>query len=377
MNLSNIVGVLKSFAPLSLAEKWDNVGLLVEPSTGGATSIERILLTNDLTEEVLEEALQKKAQFILSYHPPIFSPLKQLTTSNAKQRIIIKAIENRIAIYSPHTAFDSVEGGVNDWIANAVLTLGDGISSPLQPHESLSNSHKIVVFIPEDKADELREELSKAGAGVIGNYGQCSWGTAGEGTFFGNDAANPAVGQKGTLERVKELRMETVCSKDKLAAVAQAIKRVHPYEEPAWDVYALHPLVSATTGQGRLVNLSSKVALNDLISKVKETFGIPYVKVATPHNKPHSNIQIQSVALCAGSGVSVLRGVRADVYLTGEMSHHDILDATSKGTTVILCDHSNTERGFLKVFKGKLEKLLDGRVSVDVSQVDADPLVVV
>jgi putative NIF3 family GTP cyclohydrolase 1 type 2 len=191
MNLSAVVSVLKNFAPLSLAEKWDNVGLLVEPSTGGSTPIERILLTNDLTEDVLEEALQKKSQLILSYHPPIFAPMKALTTANAKQRIIVKAIENRIAIYSPHTAFDSVKGGVNDWIADAVLSLGQGTSTPLQPHESITNTHKIVIFVPEDKADEMREELSKVGAGVIGNYNKCSFGLVGEGTFFGNDNANP------------------------------------------------------------------------------------------------------------------------------------------------------------------------------------------
>lgn len=380
MNLSNVVSILKAFAPLSLAEKWDNVGLLVEPSTGGSTPIERILLTNDLTEEVMEEALQKKSQFILSYHPPIFSPLKQLTQSNAKQRIIVKAIENRIAIYSPHTAFDSVQGGVNDWIAESLLQLSKGgESSPIQPHESITNTHKIVVFIPEDKADELREELSKVGAGVIGNYNQCTFGLTGEGTFFGNDAANPAVGQKGGLEKVKEIRLETVCPKDKLAAVAATIKRVHPYEEPAWDTYALHPTVSSTVGQGRLVRFSSSssISLNDVISKVKETFGLTHVKVATPGNKPHSNIQVKSVALCAGAGATVLIGVRADVYLTGEMRHHEILEATAKGVSVILCDHSNTERGYLKVFKQKLETKLDGKVTVEVSTLDADPLVVV
>eukprot|EP00026_Physarum_polycephalum_P010459 Phypoly_transcript_10623.p1 GENE.Phypoly_transcript_10623~~Phypoly_transcript_10623.p1 ORF type:complete len:425 (+),score=72.70 Phypoly_transcript_10623:147-1277(+) len=376
MNLSAVVSVLKNFAPLNLAEKWDNVGLLVEPSSGGSTTIERILLTNDLTEDVMEEALQKKSQLILSYHPPIFSPLKQLTMSNAKQRIIVKAIENRIAIYSPHTAFDSVQGGVNDWIANAVLSLGQGTSSPLQPYEAPA-PHKVVIFIPEDKANEMREELSKVGAGVIGNYNQCTFGVLGEGTFFGNENANPAVGTKGGLERVKELRMETVVGKDKLAAVAETIKRVHPYEEPAWETYALQSTVSSNTGQGRLIQLNEKVGLSDLISKVKETFGLTHVKVATPNNKPISNIHIKSVATCAGAGATVLAGVRADVYLTGEMRHHEILDATAKGISVILCDHSNTERGFLKVFKQKLAEKLGGKVAVEVSEVDADPLIVV
>jgi len=182
---------------------------------------------------------------------------------------------------------------------------------------------------------------------LIGNYKQCSFNIEGTGTFFGNEASNPAVGEKGKLEKVKEIRLEMVCAKSKLAEIAQTIKKFHPYETPGWEVYALVPAVSNTTGQGRIVKFDSKVALVNVISKVKELFGLKYIRVATPENsKAYESIFVQSVALCAGSGASVLRGVQAHVYLTGEMGHHEILDATANGTTVILCEHTNTERGY-------------------------------
>lgn len=163
MELKEVVSRLDTFAPLSLAAEWDNVGLLVEPSAPHI--VQSVLLTNDLTEAVLQEAVEKKVGMVLSYHPPIFVPLKRLTSQSFKERIVVKAIENRIAVYSPHTAFDAVQGGVNDWLASG---LGQGHVEPLQPSKQSSSRTKVVSVVPMEMADQAKkiQETLNAVTGV-------------------------------------------------------------------------------------------------------------------------------------------------------------------------------------------------------------------
>ena len=159
MDLKEVTKKLKEFAPLHLAEKWDNVGLLVEPSPPHA--VKSILLTNDLTESIAQEAIDKKVSMVISYHPPIFVPLKRLTSQTFKERIIVKMIENRIAVYSPHTAFDAVKNGVNDWLASG---LGIGLVEPLEySKEESSSQYKLVTSIlsnqEPDQITKLQDSL--------------------------------------------------------------------------------------------------------------------------------------------------------------------------------------------------------------------------
>lgn len=259
MELKKVVGVLESFASSSLAEKWDNVGLLVEPS--GTHQVRNIFLTNDLTEDVLDEAVKKNADLILSYHPPIFSSIKRITSISWKNRILIKAIENRIAIYSPHTSYDAIKGGVNDWL----ISCFNGSVSPIIPSAE--------------------------------------------------DSEN---------------------------------------------------------GVGRICKLDVSLKLEEVIEKVKGHLQLKHIRLACPHQ--HNGI-ISSIASCAGSGSSVLQDIDADLYLTGEMSHHDVLHAISNQRCVLLCEHSNTERGFLKsTLKPTLTKMMNNEVEIIVSEVDKDPL---
>jgi len=376
MDLKSVVKKLEEKFPLRFAEKWDNVGLLTEPSK--PLSVNTLFLTNDLTERVLEEAIDLKTNLILSYHPPIFSALKRLTTREVKERIIIRAIEERIAIYSPHTAVDSAYGGVNDWLANGLGELAS--SEVLQSHSEHAPgiSHKFVVYVPQTHVDQLREELGNIGLGTIGNYKYCSFSTDGTGSFFGNENANPAVGKKQLLEKVPEVKLEMVCGKSSFGAIESVIKRVHPYETAVWEIHPLEPTVVAHTGQGRVVTLKEPVKLSKLIERIKSHLELPHIRLALPLRVTNAeDVQIKTVALCAGAGFEVIGKAKADLYLTGEMRHHDVLAAVEKGTTVILCEHTNTERGYLKVLKNELDQLLQGKVNIVVSQRDADPLVVV
>eukprot|EP01112_Ceratiomyxa_fruticulosa_P007223 TRINITY_DN1863_c0_g2_i1.p1 TRINITY_DN1863_c0_g2~~TRINITY_DN1863_c0_g2_i1.p1 ORF type:complete len:421 (+),score=70.46 TRINITY_DN1863_c0_g2_i1:914-2176(+) len=383
MKLKELTAVLKSLAPLHLAESWDNVGLLVEPTDSATREVERVFLTNDLTEPVLQESIEKGAQYIVAYHPPIFSPFKSLNTSSAKSRIILKAVENRIAIYSPHTAFDSVQGGINDWIAHGIKSTEKDLVTPLQPHTALppNATHKLFVFVPASHVDELRKALSEAGAGVIGEYSHCTFAIPGQGSFWGSDNTNPAVGSKGALEKVDEIKLETVCNLSILPNVLQAIRKVHPYETPAFDIASLTAVPDPKTGQGRLLTLADKVPLSEMILRIKKRFNLEKVRVALPYSSDCKEFNVDTflvkkVALCAGAGYTVVKGVSADLYLTGEMRHHEVLDCTSTNKAVILCDHSNTERGYLHEFKRKLLEATNNKITVEVSELDHDPLVV-
>ena len=176
------------------------------------------------------------------------------------------------------------------------------------------------------------------------------------------------------MERADEVRMETVCGAGALPAVAAAIQRVHPYEEPAWDVYPLAAKPTANTGQGRLVTLRRAVSVKTLVDRVKKHLKLGHVRLAKPAGRSGS---IKTIALCAGAGGSVIANVEADAYLTGEMRHHDTLAAAATGTAVILCDHTNTERGYLPVLKRRLAGALDNAVEVTVSRRDREPLEIV
>eukprot|EP00128_Syssomonas_multiformis_P014852 Colp12_sorted_trinity150504_noHs@28252 len=376
LTVNGLTNVLKAFAPLDLAESWDNVGLLVEPS--GDPKVEKLFLTNDLTEETFKEALDEGANYILSYHPPIFSAFKRLTQRTAKERIIIGAIENKIAVYSPHTTYDALNGGVTDWLASGA---GKGKIVPVTTTRKLPSTEqvKIVTFVPHDALEKVHKALSAIPAvGVIGDYSHCSYRIEGTGSFLGNEKTNPTVGKSGVLETAPEVRLEMVASKSAVDQVATVIKATHPYEEPAWEVYALEAKPVAGTGSGRIITLDTPITLVELISRMKAHLGVPFLRLAAPVSFAKDSPVIKTVAVCAGSGASVLRGVKADAYVTGEMGHHEALEATSNGIPVLLAEHSNSERGFLKSLAEELSSRIKAHnVPVVVSKLDRDPLVVV
>ena len=245
MLVRDLVEAMEGIAPTPYAEAWDRVGLQVGAPSREVTG--PVLLTIDLTERVLAEAVSMRASAIIAYHPPIWNELGRLTDASASARIIRGAIEAGMAIYTPHTALDAAEGGMTDWLCEGLsappgkaregVTAGDCRS--LEPHVERDPDQevKIVTFVPPDKAEEVRGALATGGAGIIGAYRLCSFGTVGTGTFLGGEGTNPAVGEAGRLERVDELRLEMVCSKHALPIALKTLREFHPYEEPAFDVY--------------------------------------------------------------------------------------------------------------------------------------------
>ena len=377
--LPEVLSLLEQLAPLRLAEEWDNVGLLSEPSAAVHRPIERVFVCIDLSESVLDEALARNADFLLVYHPPIFRGLKRLRASVAEERVLLRTIEAGLAVYSPHTALDAARGGVNDWLARA---FGAGRSSPLVAAGAAAPDFKLVVFVPRSHVSELRQALSRElGAGKIGNYSECSYELEGQGSFFGSDASSPRIGERGQLEFVSEVRLEMRCPSAALKDLARVIAAHHPYEEPAWDVYPLLAPPGATTGSategaGRLLELDTPLSVMDAVARLKAQLGVTTLRVAIS-GLHAAGAPITRVAVCAGAGGGLFeKSPAADLFVTGEMRHHDVLAKLRRGASVLLSEHTHTERGFLPIFARQLEAAAQarGQLEVLVSQVDADPL---
>lgn len=347
MELKDVLQVMEQLAPLSLAESWDNVGLLVEPSE--SRPIKTILLTNDLTDAVMEEAEAMNCDLIISYHPPLFRPIKRLVQKDWKQRLAIRAVEARIAIFSPHTSWDSVKGGVNDWLVGG---LGSGQVSVLsQALGGASHSHKLEFTVKSmEELNGVMEELKACDSGATLQHSVSSLDSSG-------------------------IHVSVTCSDSALTPSVQTLLR-HNAPSLSLSILKLEKPPLPGHGQGRLSVLDQPVTVATAIQKMKSHLGLGHLRLALGLGQTQES-SVCTVAVCAGSGASVLSGVKADLYITGEMSHHEVLDAVAKGTSVILSDHSNSERGFLAVFRERLAVRLPDSVTVVVSKADRDPLEVV
>lgn len=374
-----LASAMERIAPLRYAESWDRVGLLVGDPAAEFSG--PVLLTIDLTEAVLDEALAANAGAVVAYHPLIWDPLKRISNETASQRILLRAIRAGLAVYCPHTALDAVSGGITDWLCEGVSGAEEGgriagDCRALIPHASLSPTQqvKIVTFVPRDKAEGIRDALATAGAGLIGNYSLCAFLVEGTGTFLGNPDARPTVGDVGAIKHVLETRLEMVCSTAALPLAIETLHRFHPYETPAIDVLPLAPVPDRHTGPGRRLQLDRPSSIQDVANRLKAFLGAKDIQVAAPGGL---DAPVSRIGLCPGSGASlavVARSERIELYVTGEMSHHDVLAALAGGMAVILAGHTNTERGYLPRLAKRLETELVS-TPVLISRADRNPLV--
>ncbi|XP_061666918.1 NIF3-like protein 1 isoform X2 [Syngnathoides biaculeatus] len=345
MELKDVLKVLEDLAPLSLAEPWDNVGLLVEP--GEPRPVKTVLLTNDLTQPVMEEARAEGCELIISYHPPLFRPFKRLVQKDWKQRLAIQALEAGIAVFSPHTSWDSVGGGVNDWL---VRGLGAGQVTVInQASVPLPYSHIVQLQCDDDLLAFLLEELKTSEGVLVQDPLRCDDSKTQVSLYCSEASLAPLMEKVG----------RHIVAADRSVRILKA-------ERPPWRGH----------GQGRLSVLDEPLSVATAVKKMKSHLGLRHLRLALGQGRAQESF-VRSAAACAGSGASVLNGVQADLYVTGEMSHHEVLDAVAKGTSVILSDHSNSERGYLSVFRDKLTEKLPADVVVMVSKADRDPLEVV
>jgi dinuclear metal center YbgI/SA1388 family protein len=359
MRISDLTDALESIAPTRHAESWDNVGLLLgDPDQ----TVSKVMLAIDYTAEVAAEAQRNGCEAVIAYHPPIFQPLKRIAAGS----VIHDAMRRGVAIYSPHTALDVAQGGTNDMLADV---LGLTERSPLKLSEIKSSQYKLVVFVPEEALAKVSEALFAAGAGHIGKYSSCSFRTPGVGTFFGEEGANPAVGRSGRLETAPEVRLETVVPVSKVEPVVRAMRLSHPYEEPAFDLVQLAAPAQGI-GIGRVGSLPDPVERPELFARIKQGLEIAHLLVAGA-----TDGAVRRAAVCAGACGDLLDAAiaqKAELYLTGEMRHHDALKAARAGVTVVCTLHSNSERAVLRRLREQLGQRL-AQIQFLLSQSDQDP----
>ena len=353
---------LDRFAPPATAAEWDNVGLLVGDP---ASPAERVMTCLTVTTDVVSEAVSERVDLIVSHHPVLFKPTKQLVATKGDGALLWPLLRNGIAVYSPHTAFDNCAGGINDILCRR---LGVTNAVPLRPKDG-PKACKLVVFVPDGDLANVTDALFAAGAGRIGQYEQCSYRLAGKGTFFGTESTNPVVGQKGRREDVDEWRLEVVVPEKLVSAAVSAMRTAHSYEEPAFDVYPLRP--TGAGGEGRIGELARPVTLGELAATAKQQLAASSVQVVGDLSK---TVQRVGVA-CGAAGEFLSDSIRskADVFVTGEMRFHDALAARDAGVGVLLPGHYATERPAVEELADKLAADWPG-VTAWASRVERDPL---
>lgn len=338
MQLKEITQFIESIAPLSFQELYDNSGLNIGHPDDEITGI---LITLDITEDIVDEAISKKLNLIVAHHPIIFNGLKKLNRKNYVERCVAKAIKNDIAIYAAHTNIDSVFGGVNSKICQKLQLQNCRMLVPMQ-----SFLKKLVTFVPVADAEKVRMAMFEAGAGHIGNYDSCSFNQAGLGSFKGNDQTNPYVGEKNQLHFEEETRIETIFPKHIQFKVIQALLSAHPYQEVAYDIYPLENEF-AQGGSGMIGELAEPVDELSFLQNLKEVFNCKVIKHTQLLGKP-----ISKVAVCGGSGSNFLKNAmaqNADLFISGDFKYHQFFDAEQQ---ILIADigHYESEQFTKEVF---------------------------
>ena len=350
----DIAEALEGIAPILLSEAWDNSGLQVGDP---ASEANRALVALTPSDEVFEEAEGMGANFLLFHHPLIFDPLKSVDTGTYPGDLVARAIRSGLAIYAAHTSYDAAPEGVSVALAKAL-----GLRGPYGVVSPRGALRKLAIFVPERYVDAVADALAEAGAGVIGEYTHCTFRTPGMGTFLGGEATSPYLGEKGRLEKVEEIRLETVVPAHTASRAVAAATAAHPYEEVALDLYPVegHP---EGCGYGRVGALPGPMTPEELSEHVADSLGFPARLVADPGR----GRRIERVAVLGGSGGSFIREAAtsgAQAYVSGDLDYHDALLAESLGLAAIDAGHAATELPSLAPLARRLSGLVDVPVGV-------------
>ena len=332
MKIKQILSILEEMAPLAYAEDFDNVGLLVGNQENEATGI---LVCHDALENVIAEAIAKKCNLVVCFHPILFSGLKKITGKNYVERAVIKAIKNDIAIYAVHTALDNHKNGVNKIFCDA---LGLKNTTVLVPKQNFIQ--KIITYTTPENADKVRKALFEAGAGTIGNYDNCSFNSEGFSTYKGNENSNPVIGTKGELTQTNEIKIEVTFEKHLQSKILKALFSNHVYEEVAYEIYELQNQ-HQNIGLGMIGSLETPMSETEFLTFVKDKMQCGSIRHSAFLNK-----NISKVAVLGGSGIYAIKNAiqaGADVYLTADLKYHNFYESENQ---ILLADigHFESER---------------------------------
>lgn len=332
MKVKDVAEILEELAPLEYAEEFDNVGLLVGDQD---MDVSNILVTLDSLENVIDEAISKSCNLIISFHPILFKGIKSLTGSNYVERAVIKAIQNNISIYCLHTALDNAIDGVNAKICEVLELKQTRILIPQK-----GTIKKLTTYIPETHAKSLLNSLFKAGAGSIGNYSECSFTVDGTGSYKAGMKANPVKGNKGELHLEEETQINVTFPRNKEKSVLAALFDNHLYEEVAYEISTLDN-VDSQIGMGMIGELQVPMAEKDFLSFIKNKMNVACIRHSSFLGK-----KIQKVAVLGGSGafaISAAKKSGADIFITSDVKYHQFFEAENK---ILIADigHYETEQ---------------------------------
>ncbi len=329
MKIKDIIRRLEEIAPPAYQEGYDNAGLLTGDREAG---LRGVLVSLDCTEAVLEEAVSKGCNMVVSHHPIVFTGLKRLTGDGYVQRVVIRAIREGIAIYAIHTNLDNVTHGVNRKICDKLGLENCRVLRPMT-----GRLKKFAVFCPRDHAEKVRAALFAEGGGYIGNYSECSFNSEGTGTFRGGEGADPYVGTPGERHLEEEVRVEVVIPDIHLSSATRAMIQAHPYEEPAYDVYPLENAFPAA-GAGMVGDLPAPAGEMEFLEKLKSVFRTGCVRHTAPAGKP-----VSRVAVCGGAGSFLLEDAvhaGADLFVSADFKYHQFFDADGR---IVIADVGHFE----------------------------------
>jgi len=361
MKVKEITAFFEELAPLKYQESYDNSGLIIGDKN---QTVNSALLTLDITEAIIDEAIALKSNLIIAHHPIIFSGLKKITGKDYVQRCIIKAIKNDIAIYACHTNLDSVIGGVNTKICEKLGLQNIKVLNPLK-----NQLKKLVTFIPSEHAEKVKNAIFQAGAGHIGNYDCCSYNIEGKGTFRASENAKPFVGDIGKIHTEKEIRFETIFPAIIQSKIITALTSSHPYEEVAYDIYSLDNEYNKV-GIGMYGNLEKEISEVDFLKFIKKTFNLSVIRHTNFINRT-----IKKIAVCGGSGsflVNDLKSLNIDAFISADFKYHQFFDAEGK---FLIADigHYESEQFTIELFSDILKKNIPN-FTVYLSQINTNPI---
>lgn len=361
MIIKDITDYLEQIAPLKYQESYDNAGLIVGSPYD---SVKKALISLDCTEEVVQEAIDKGCDLIISHHPIVFKGLKRFNNANYVERTVIKAIKNNIALYAIHTNLDNVLGGVSSKIGEKLALEQTAI---LSPKSGLLK--KLVVFVPRSHVEAVRKALFESGAGAIGNYDECSYNTAGYGTFRPLEGSQPVIGQVGVQERVEETKIEVIFPAYLERKIIVSMLSTHPYEEVAYDVFSIdNP--QQTVGSGVIGNLAKPMEGAEFLAYLKDKLQLKVIRHTELLGKP-----VQRVAVCGGAGGFLLAEAKksgADIFVTADYKYHEFFDA-EKSIVIADIGHYESEQFTQELLLDIITKKF-ANFAVLITEIDTNPI---
>ncbi len=362
MKLKEITDHLESYAPLAYQESYDNAGLICGNKEMEITSA---LICLDSTEAVIDEAIANGCNLVIAHHPIVFSGLKKFNGNTYVERVIIKAIQNNIAIYAAHTNLDNVHNGVSGKVAEKLGLTNTRVLAPSRD----SKLKKLLTYCPEDKAEQVRTALFEAGAGHIGNYDECSFSSIGTGTFRAGDGTSPYVGEQGKQHQEKEMKIEVVYPAHIESKLIQALITAHPYEEVAYDLLPITN-TNSLVGAGMIGELVNETSEMDFLKSLKKTMKAEGIRYTALRDK-----KIKKVAICGGAGSFLLNDAiksGADILVTADFKYHQFFDAENR---IIIADigHYESEQYTNELFYEILRKKFN-TFALLISKINTNPI---